>query len=106
MFIYYIKKNSSSPESPLKPSQDNSAPSLSLIKIVKYCGDWGGGGIWGGRQNPTHDNGVPSLPLRWLCIVALEEGGGALGDWGRQNQTNDNGAPSLSVIKIDKYCDV
>ena len=30
---------------------------LSVIRIVKYCGAWGGG-HWG-RQNPTKDNGTP-----------------------------------------------
>ena len=34
------------------------APPFSVIKIVKYCGVWEGGG---GRQNPTKDNGTPSL---------------------------------------------
>ena len=34
-----------------------------IIKIVKYCEVWecGGGGILAGRQNPTKDNGAPSL---------------------------------------------
>ena len=35
-------------------------PPLSVIKMVKYCGVGGGGGHWG-RQNPTKDNGAPSL---------------------------------------------
>ena len=34
---------------------------LSVIKIVKYCDVWGGGGGIGGRQNPTKNNGA--LPL-------------------------------------------
>ena len=38
------------------------APPLSVLKIVKYCDVWGGGGI-GGRQNPTKNNGGPSLDL-------------------------------------------
>ena len=33
------------------------APPLSVIKIVKYCNVWEGGG----RQNPTKNNGAPSL---------------------------------------------
>ena len=37
------------------------APPLSIIKIVKYCDVWGGGGALGGRQNPTKNNGAPSL---------------------------------------------
>ena len=36
------------------------APPLSVIKIVKNCDVWGGGGIVG-RQNPTKNNGAPSL---------------------------------------------
>ena len=36
-------------------------PPLSVIKIVKYCDVWGGGGGIGGRQNPTKNNGAPSL---------------------------------------------
>ena len=36
-------------------------PPLSVIKIVKYCGVWGGGGGNGGRQNPTKNYGAPSL---------------------------------------------
>ena len=43
----------------LKSYKDNGAP-LSVIKIVKYCGVWVGGGI-ARRQNPTKDNGAPSL---------------------------------------------
>ena len=34
---------------------------LSVSKIVRYRGVWGGGGVIGGRQNPTKDNGAPSL---------------------------------------------
>ena len=34
------------------------APPLSVIKIVKYCGVWGGGEGIRGRQNPTKDNDV------------------------------------------------
>ena len=37
------------------------APPLSVIKTVKYCGVWGGGGSVWRRQNPTKDNGAPSL---------------------------------------------
>ena len=33
---------------------------LPVIKIVKYCGVW----ERGGGQNPTKDNGAPSLSLR------------------------------------------
>ena len=34
-------------------------PPLPVIKIVNYCGVWGGWG--GGRKNPTQDYGAPSL---------------------------------------------
>ena len=38
-------------------------PPLSVIKIVKYCDVWEGGG-GGRRQNATKNNGAPSLSLR------------------------------------------
>ena len=72
--------------------------SLSVIKIVKYCGVWGGGGGGiGEHQNPTKIMAPPS-PLSVIkvvkYIVASGEGGGALG-CGLQNPTKDNGAFSL-----------
>ena len=36
-------------------------------------------GRGGGRQNPTKNNGAPSLLLRLLSIVASGEGGGGIG---------------------------
>ena len=33
-------------------------PPLPVIKIVKYCDVWGGGGRW---QNSAKNNGAPSL---------------------------------------------
>ena len=60
------------------------APPLLVIKIVKYCGVWGGGGP--------------------LSATKIEQYCGARGG-GRQNPTKDNGAP-LSVMKIVKYCGV
>ena len=36
-------------------------PPLPVIKIVKYCGVWGGGGGHWGRQNPIKDICAPSL---------------------------------------------
>ena len=54
-----------------------------------------------GRQNPTKDNGVISLSLRWLSIVASGEGGG-----GGAKILQEIMAPPLSVIKMVKYCDV
>ena len=38
-------------------------PPLSVIKIVKYCG------VWGGRQNPTKYSGAPPPPLTVIKIV-------------------------------------
>ena len=36
-------------------------PPLPVIKIVKYCDVWGGGGGHWGRQNPAKNNGAPSF---------------------------------------------
>ena len=41
-------------------SSVNHTEIIGKIKIVKYCGVWRGGGHWG-CQNPTKDNGAPSL---------------------------------------------
>ena len=67
------------------------APTLSIIKIVKYCGVVGGGGALVALKSYKH-NDAPSLSLRLLSIVASGEGGGALG--GAKSYKN-NGAPSL-----------
>ena len=99
------------------------APPLSIIKIVKYCDVWGGGGakilqkimapplsvikivkhcdVWGGgRQNSKKNNGAPSLSLslRLLSIVTSGEGGAKM--------LQKIMVPPLSVIKINKYCSV
>ena len=68
------------------------APTLSIIKIVKYCGVVGGGGALVALKSYKH-NDAPSLSLRKLSIVASGEGG----HWGggRQNFIKNNGAPSL-----------
>ena len=45
------------------------APPLSIIKIVKYCGVWGGGTLGGGRQNLTK---IMAPPLFVIKIVKGE----------------------------------
>ena len=77
------------------------APTLSIIKIVKYCGVVGGGGALVALKSYKH-NDAPSLSLRLLSIVASGEGGG---HWGRQNPIKEMASP-LSVIKIVNYCGV
>ena len=57
------------------------APPLSVIKIVKYCGVVGGVGALVALKSYKH-NDAPSLSLRLLSIVASGEGGGD------QNPTN------------------
>ena len=55
------------------------APPLSIIKIVKYCGVWwGGGGVIVGRQNPTKDNGAPISVIRIVKHCGVW-GGGVIG---------------------------
>ena len=80
------------------------APPLSIIKIVKYCDVWGGGGALGGAKILQK---IMAPPLSVIKIVKYcdvwREGG--IGGGGRQNPTKNNGAP-LSVIKIVKYYDV
>ena len=75
------------------------APTLSIIKIVKYCGVVGGGGALVALKSYKH-NGAPSLSLRLLSIVASGEGGGGLKSYKKIM------APPLSVIMIVKYCGV
>ena len=79
------------------------APPLSVIKIEQYCDAKGRGGGALGTLKSYKDNGAPSLSLRLLSIEESGEVGGGIA--GRQNTTKDNGAP-LSVIKIVKYCGV
>ena len=80
------------------------ASSLSVIKIVKYCGVRGGEGGIAGRQNHTKDNGAPSLcHYKIVKYCGVGEGGALIR--GRQNPTQIM-TPPLSVIKIVKYCDV
>ena len=55
------------------PTKDNGAPSLLVIKIVKYCGVVGGGEALVALKSYKH-NGAPSLSLRLLNIVASGEG--------------------------------
>ena len=74
------------------------APPLSVIKIVKYCGVWVGGGGIRGRQNPKKNNGA-CLSVIKIAIIIVASGEGDIE--GRQNPTIDNCAP-LSVIKIFK----
>ena len=75
------------------------APPLSIIKIVKYCGVWvgGGGGHWG-AQKSQKDNGAPLSVIK-IAIIIVASGEGGIE--GRQNPTIDNCAP-LSVIKLFK----
>ena len=70
------------------------APPLSVIKIVKYCGVWvgGGGGIGGGAPKSQKDNGAPISVIK-IVIIIVASGEGDIE--GRQNPTIDNCAPSL-----------
>ena len=79
------------------------APTLSIIKIVKYCGVVGGGGALVAPKSYKH-NDAPSLSLRLLSIVASGEGGGHWGGGAKILQKIM--APTLSIIKIVKYCGV
>ena len=89
------------------------APILSVIKIVKYCGVWGGGVGIEGRQNPTKDNDAPSLSVIKIVKYCDVGGGGGRHWWrggggggrGCQNhKKNKIMGPTLSVSKIVKYC--
>ena len=109
---------------------------LPVIKIVKYCGVWGGGGGGiGGRQYPAKNNGAP--PLRFVLKIVkycgVVGGGGALvalksykhngapslslrllsilwhlgrGGIGGRQNPTKNNGAPLSAIKIAKYCGV
>ena len=59
---------------------------LSVIKIVKYCGVWGRWGI-AGRQNPTKDNGAPSLSVINIVKYCGVGGEGGILIRGRKNPT-------------------
>ena len=71
-----------------------------MIKIVKYCGVWGGWGALGvGRQNLTKDNGAPAPPPSVIKIVKycdVGRGGGIGGAKILQSIM----VPPLPVIKI------
>ena len=54
------------------------APTLSIIKIVKYCGVVGGGGALVALKSYKY-NDAPSQSLSLLSIVVSGEGGG---NWG------------------------
>ena len=54
----------------LKPSQDNGAPPLSVIKIVRYCDFWGRGGGALGSAKILHK-------IMALSSLSLGVGGGA-----------------------------
>ena len=57
--------------------QKKMAPSLSVIKIVKFCGVGGGGGGngGGGRQNPTKIMTPPLCHLDSKALWRLARGG-------------------------------
>ena len=71
-----------------------------MIKIVKYCGVWGGWGALGvERQNLTKDNGAPVPPPSVIKIVKycdVGRGGGIGGAKILQSIM----VPPLPVIKI------
>ena len=75
------------------------APPLSVIKIVKYCGVVGGGGVLVALKSYKH-NGAPSLSLGLLNIVASGEGGGHWGGGAKILQK------IMTPIKINTYCGV
>ena len=76
------------------------APPLSVIKIEQYCGARGRGAL--GTLKSYKDNGVPSLSLRLLTILLW-----GLGKWvGGIKIPQKIMVPPLSVIKIVKYCGV
>ena len=64
------------------------APPLSVIKILKYCKVWEGGGALGGAKILQK---IMAPPLSVIKIVKYCEVWGG----GRQNPTKNNGAPSL-----------
>ena len=66
-------------------------PPLSVIKIVKYCGVWVGGGHWGAPKSQK-DNGAPISVIKIVIVIVASGEGGIEG---RQNPTIDNCAPSL-----------
>ena len=78
----------------------NGAPSLSVIKIVKYCGVRGGGGHCG-RQNLTKI--IASLISVIKIITYFTIVGGALRGAKILQKIM---APPFSVIKIVKYCGI
>ena len=68
------------------------APPLSVIKIVKCCGVWGGG--IGGGAKILQKIMAPLSVIKMFKYCGVGRGEGHWGG-GRQNPTNDNGAPSL-----------
>ena len=85
------------------PTQILASP-LPVIKIVKYCDVWGGGGALGGAKilQKIMASSLSVIEIVKYCGVREGEGGIA----GRENHTKDNGAPSLCHYKIVKYCGV
>ena len=69
-------------------------PPLSVIKIVKYCVIWGGGGSLGDAKILQM---IMAPPLSVIKIVKY------CGVWGAKTLQKIM-APPLSVIKIVKYC--
>ena len=57
------------------PTKDNGAPSLSVIKIVKYCGVWEGGALGGAKilQNITSP---PLYDIKIVTYCGVGAGGG------------------------------
>ena len=76
-------------------------PAPSVIKIVKYCGVRGRGGI-GGRQNPTKIIASLISVIKIVQYFRILGGGALVGAKILQNEMIM--APPLSVIKIVKYC--
>ena len=77
---------------------------LSVIKINKYCGFGGGGGVAREDAKILQKIMAPlSLSLRLLSIVTSGEGVGAFGGAKILQKIM---APPLSVITIVKYFDV
>ena len=75
------------------------APPLTVIKIVKYCFIWGGGGSLGGAKVLQMIMAPP--PLSVIKIVKY------CGVWGGGAKTLQKIVPPpLTVIKIVKYCGV
>ena len=63
-------------------------PPFPVIKIVRYCGVWEGGG--GGAKIPQRIMASPFFDIKIVKYCGVKEGGGRIG--GRQNPTKDNGA--------------